>query len=208
MPEAAIGFMTDVGTTHALPRLGGETGTWIGLTGARLSAADCRVAGIATHHVPAAELVVLKDRLAHSPLPVDHILATFSSDPGASALDDLRDGIDYHFGHDAVEDIVASLDGGDEWAGVQAAAMRAYSPTSLKLILHGMRAGRDDTLENCLRREFRIACRMRLSHDFDEGVRALLVDKDRAPRWQPATLAAVDIGPYLAEMEDGDLRFD
>jgi enoyl-CoA hydratase len=208
MPEAAIGFMTDVGATHALPRLAGETGTWIGLTGARLRPADCRAAGIATHHVPAAELPLIKERLADSPLPVDQILATFDSDPGPSDLESLRDGIDYHFGHDSVEAILASLDGGDDWAAGQAAALRSFSPTSLKLILHGLRAGAADTLEDCLRREFRIAARMRLAHDFSEGVRAQLVDKDRRPRWQPATLAEVDIAPYLAEPDSGDLRFD
>ena len=208
MPEAGIGFMTDVGSTHALPRLPGELGTFAGMTGARLGPGDCRFAGIATHHVPAAELPLLKERLADARLPVAQILETFDVAVPAESLEALREGIDYHFGHDSVEAILASLDEVDAWAEGQAALLRTLSPTSLKLILHGLREGDGDTIEECLRREYRIACHMPNAHDFFEGVRAQLVDKDRAPRWQPATLAEVDIAPYLVAPASGDLDFD
>lgn len=207
MPEALIGFVTDVGATHALSRLPGEYGVYLGLTGARLGPADCKTAGIATHFVPAAELALLKERLAHSEESAEHILATFDADAGADTLTALRDGIDYHFSHDTVEDILSQLDEGDAWAREQAETMRRQSPTSLKLILHALWEGRNEPIEACLRREYRMVCRLRHSHDFYEGVRAQLIDKDRTPQWSPADLAEVDISPYLEEPVSGDLDF-
>lgn len=208
MPEAAIGFITDVGSTHALPRLPGEIGTFMGLTGARLGPAECRYAEIATHYVPSAELPLLKERLADSHEDVEAILATFDAAAGDSPLEALRDGIDYHFAHDHVEDILASLSEGDDWAMAQAAAMRSFSPTSLKLILHALREGDGDSIEACLEREYRIACNIGKGHDFYEGVRALLIDKDRNPHWDPAELKDVEIDRYFSEPEGGDLDFD
>ncbi|MCS6986872.1 MAG: enoyl-CoA hydratase/isomerase family protein [Sphingomonadaceae bacterium] len=207
MPETGIGLIPDVGGTHALPRLPGEIGTWLALTGERLGPAECRVAGIATHYVPSAELELLKERLAHSHEPVEQVLATFDADPGPDRLTALRDGIDYHFVHDTVDAILASLDGGDDWAQAQARRIRQMSPTSLKLSLYGVRAGRGGSLEDALKREFRMVSRIKFGHDFYEGVRAQLIDKDRAPRWNPARLEEVDIAPYLAEPLWGDLSF-
>lgn len=208
MPEAGIGFITDIGSTYALPRLPGDIGTWLGLTGARIGPADCKAAEIATHFVPAGELSLLKERLAFAGESAEHVLATFDADPGPETLTALRDGIDYHFSHDTVEDILSQLDEGDAWAQEQAAMMRRHSPTSLKLVLHALREGEGDSIESCLRREYRIAANLRYGHDFYEGVRAQLIDKDRKPKWKPADLSAVDIDPYLREPESGDLDFD
>lgn len=207
MPEAGIGFLTDVGSTHALPRLPGEIGEYLGLTGARIGPADCRTAGIATHYVPRAELELLKQRLAHAHEGVEQVLDTFDADPGPDTLTALREGIDYHFAHDSVETILASLDDGDDWANDQARHMRTLSPTSLKLILYALREGDGETIESCLRREYRIVCNLEQAGDFYEGVRAQLIDKDRSPRWNPASLADVDIGHYLKEPPGGDLHF-
>ncbi|MFA7440476.1 MAG: enoyl-CoA hydratase/isomerase family protein [Sphingomonadaceae bacterium] len=208
MPEAGIGFITDVGATHALPRLPGEIGEFLGLTGARIGPADCRTAEIATHYVPRAELELLKERLAHAHESVGQVLDTFDADPGPDMLTALREGIDYHFARDSVEAMLASLDEGDDWANDQARHMRTLSPTSLKLILHALREGDGETIESCLRREYRIVCNMERGGDFYEGVRAQLIDKDRAPRWNPPTLAEVEIEPYLEEPPAGDLDFD
>ncbi len=208
MPETGIGLIPDVGGTHALPLLAGELGTWLGLTGARLKAADCKAAGIATHFVEAERLAMLKDRLAHAHEPVEHILGTFDSGPGADSITGLQDGIDFHFGHDSVQAILDSLDTGDDWANAQAAIIRAMSPTSCALTLHGLREGRGSTIEACLKLEYRMVSGIKTGRDFYEGVRAQLIDKDRSPKWNPAALAEVDITPYLAEPEWGDLRFD
>ena len=208
MPETGIGLIPDVGGTHALPRFPGDLGTWVGLTGARVKGGDCVALGYCTHYVPSSELESLKERLAHSHETVDHILATFDTDRTDDSISPLRDGIDYHFSHDTVEDILSSLDEGDDWARQQAATIRKMSPTSLKLTLHALREGEGASIEQCLRLEYRIVSAIKSGHDFYEGVRAQLIEKDRAPKWKPATLEAVDIKPFLAEPAWGDLTFD
>ena len=208
MPETGIGLIPDVGGTHALPRFPGEFGTWAGLTGARVKGGDCVAIGYCTHFVPSAEIPALRERLANSHESVAEVLATFDSDPGPLTLPALRDGIDYLFSHNQVEDILSLLDDGDDWAQEQAATIRRMSPTSLKLTLHGLRAGEGASIEQCLKLEYRMVSAIKQGHDFYEGVRAQLIDKDRAPKWSPARLEDVDIAPYLVEPEWGDLRFD
>ena len=208
MPETGIGLIPDVGGTHALPRFPGEFGTWAGLTGARVKGGDCVAIGYCTHFVPSAEIPALRERLANSHESVAEVLATFDSDPGPLTLPALRDGIDYLFSQNQVEDILSLLDDGDDWAQEQAATIRRMSPTSLKLTLHGLRAGEGASIEQCLKLEYRMVSAIKQGHDFYEGVRAQLIDKDRAPKWSPARLEDVDIAPYLVEPEWGDLRFD
>jgi enoyl-CoA hydratase len=211
MPETGIGLIPDVGGTHALARLPGEIGTWLALTGARLKAADCVYAGIATHFVPVERLEVLRDLLAESEEDVATLLATLHGDPGTSSLEALRDGIDFHFAHDRVEDILASLDEGDDWAVAQAAIIRKMSPTSCKLSLLGLRMGEGADIEDALITEYRMVCEIRNGHDFFEGVRAQLIDKDRNPLWSPATLEGVseaDVARHLVEPDSGDLTFE
>lgn len=208
MPETGIGLIPDVGGTHALPRFPGEFGTWAGLTGARVKGGDCVAIGYCTHFVPSAEIPALKERLANSHESVAEVLATFDSDPGPLTLPALRDGIDYLFSQNQVEDILSLLDDGDDWAQEQAATIRRMSPTSLKLTLHALRAGEGASIEQCLKLEYRMVSAIKQGHDFYEGVRAQLIDKDRSPKWSPARLEDVDIAPYLVEPEWGDLRFD
>ena len=209
MPEVAIGLIPDVGATHALPRFPGELGTWLALTDARIRGADAVHVGYCTHFVPSVEIAALKERLAHSTESVDHVLKTFDSESGApNSLATLQDGIDYHFSQNEVEEILESLDQGDDWAMEQAARIRTMSPTSLKLTLHALREGEGGSLEDALRLEYRIVSAIRSRGDFYEGVRARLIDKDNAPRWQPASLTEVDIAPYLERPADGDLDFD
>ncbi|WP_419815217.1 enoyl-CoA hydratase/isomerase family protein [Glacieibacterium sp.] len=211
MPETGIGLIPDVGGTHALPRLPGEIGTWLGLAGARLKGADCLYAGIATHFIPSDRLPLLRDLLATSEESVAQILDTLSADPGPSQLEALRDAIDFHFAHDSVEAIQASLAEGDDWARAQHEAIARMSPTSLKLTLRALRMGESATIEAALRTEYRIVCAIRDGRDFYEGVRALLIDKDRNPMWSPATLAEVDedlLDSYFREPAGGDLTFE
>ncbi len=210
MPETAIGMIPDVGATHALPRLPGELGMYLGLTGARLKAADCFYAGVATHVVPDDRLPLLRTLLAGAE-PVEQVLHTLHVDPGEAPLASVRDAIDFHFAHNSVERIVASLDAGDDWAQATAASLRAMSPIALKLAHRALRAGAGTTIETALRTEFRIVSHLRSGHDFFEGVRAMLVDKDKAPKWVPTTLAEVDdaeLDAYFAEPVGGDLAFD
>lgn len=210
MPETGIGLIPDVGGTHALSALPGEIGTWLALTGARLRAADCRYAGIATHFVPAERLPLLRDLLADGEEEAGTILDTLDAPAGEGALAALREGIDFHFAHDRVEDIQASLAEGDDWARAQHAVIARMSPSSLKLSLKGVRMARGGTIEAALRTEYRMVCAIKHGRDFYEGVRAQLIDKDKSPLWSPASLEEVDdamVASYLREPVSGDLEF-
>jgi enoyl-CoA hydratase len=194
MPEVGIGFFPDVGATWFLPRLPGETGAYCALTGERLRVADAVAAGIATHHVAAARFPDLIDALAGT-VPVDAVLAAFADPPGQGTLAPLRPAIDRLLAGGSVEEILAALgaaDGSDAaWAGKTAATIRAKSPTSLKVALAQVRRGAGWSFTECMKAEFRIVSRIVYGHDFYEGVRATIIDKDNAPRWQPAELAGV-----------------
>lgn len=208
MPETGIGLIPDIGGTFALPRFPGEYGTWLGLTGARLDAADTLTVGYCTHYIPSDQISTLIDRLAHSAESIENVLGTFHQDPGKDKVSALRDVIDYAFSHNEVEDILDLLDKGDDWAQEQAKTIRSVSPTSLKLTLHLLRQGRHSSVAECLKREFRVVSNISKANDFFEGVRAQLIDKDRNPSWNPATLEEVDIEPYFEKPDWGDIDFD
>ncbi len=189
MPEVGIGFFPDVGGTFVLPRMPDETGTWVALTGERLKTADAVATGIATHHVRSDRFADLAEALCGD-IPVDATLAAFAEPAGDGPLTGKRDAIRRLFSGNRVEDILAALDGAPDWAPA-AATIRTKSPTSLKLALAQVRRGRDWSFEQCMQAEMRIVARIVHDHDFYEGVRAVIVDKDNAPRWQPATLREV-----------------
>jgi len=194
MPEVSIGFFPDVGATWFLPRMPGELGAWCALTGDRLRADDGVAAGLATHRVASSRFAELADALC-SDEPVETVLDAFSQagEPGALAAQ--RPAIDRLFAGDRVEDILVALDRdaalGDAFAETSAATVRTKSPTSLKLALAQVRAGSGLSFEACMQTEFRIVSRIIHAEDFYEGVRAVIVDKDNAPRWSPDTLAGV-----------------
>jgi enoyl-CoA hydratase len=202
MPEVGIGFFPDVGGTWFLPRLAGEIGTYCALSCERLKVADAVRAGVATHHVPAARHSELLDALCGS-APVDSIIARFAQPVGEGDAFARRSEIDRLFASAAVEDILAALDaqatGGvnAEWAARAAKAMRMMAPLSLKIALAQIRRGRNWSFAQCMQAEFRIVSRILLGHDFYEGVRAVIIDKDNQPRWRPERLS--DVSP--AEIE-------
>jgi len=193
MPETGIGLFPDVGGSWFLPRLHGASGAWLAMTGSRLRAAGCEILGIATDVVPAARLGELKGRILADPADLEAILTEFEADPGHSAMIDHHDEIDRLFAGRTAEEIVAALEAdSSEWAAEQLALVRAKSPTSLKTALRQLAAGRAMTdFGQAMALEMRIAARLVAGHDFSEGVRAVIVDKDGAPRWQPADLAGV-----------------
>ena len=198
MPEVGIGFFPDVGATWFLPRLPGRLGTYCALTGARLDGADAVVAGIATHRVPSARFPNLIESLCDAD-PVEESLAACAQSPARGAAAARRNAITAWFEADQVEEILGALDAegamqgpNAAFAAETAALMRTKSPTSLKLALAQMRRGATLDFAECMRTEFRIVSRVVRGHDFYEGVRAVIIDKDQAPHWQPASLAAVD----------------
>jgi enoyl-CoA hydratase len=191
MPEVGIGFFPDVGATWFLPRMPGELGTYCGLTGERFDGADALAAGIATHRIASARFPALLEGLAGT-VPVDAVLAAFAEPAGEGKITARRAAIDRLFAGGSVDAILAALDREqDEWARQTAATMRAKSPLSLKIALAQVRRGKAWDFETCMRAEFRIVSRIIHENDFTEGVRAVIVDKDNAPRWQPASLAEV-----------------
>ena len=197
MPEVGIGFFPDVGATWFLPRMPGELGAYCALTGERFDVADALAAGIATHRIPSARFAALLDGLTGT-VSVDALLSAFSEPAGQGPIAARRSAIDRLFPGDRVEDILAALDreaaaGGSDgaWAAKTATTMRAKSPLSLKIALAQVRRGKAWDFATCMRAEFRIVSRIIHGHDFYEGVRAVIVDKDNKPRWQPAALDAV-----------------
>lgn len=190
MPETGIGLFPDVGGGWFLPRLPGETGTWLALTGARLKAADTVALGIHTHFVGSEKVEALKaDLLADGPEAV----ARHAADAGPAPLAPHRAAIDRLFAHDTVEAIFAALEAdGADWAQAQLATLKTKSPQSLKVTLRQLRAGRAmDSFAEVVAMEYRLGGRVVRTHDFQEGVRAVIVDKDNAPNWAPATLDGV-----------------
>jgi enoyl-CoA hydratase len=203
MPEVGIGFFPDVGGTFVLPRMPDQIGTWCALTGDRLKTADAVAAGIATHHVRSDRFADLTDALCGN-ISVDATLAAFAEPAGEGPVTAKCAAIGRLFAGSAVEDILAALEGEGDWAAT-AATIRAKSPTSLKLALRQVRRGRDWSFEQCMQAEMRIVSRIVYGHDFYEGVRAVIVDKDNAPRWQPATLAEVtdaEIERHFSALDD------
>ena len=184
MPETSIGFFPDVGATHFLPRLPGEIGTYLGLTGARASAADAVGVGLATHHVSSGDLGSLVDRLVADDRPVEVVLADAATPAGESTLLARRAEIDRTFDADSVDAILDALRReGTAWADETIGVLEAASRQSLDLTLDLLRRGADLSLRECLDLELRAAAGATQTPDFVEGVRAVLVDKDRSPRW-------------------------
>ena len=194
MPEVGIGFFPDVGATWFLPRMPGELGTYCALTGERFNAADAVNAHTATHRVPSDRFPPLLDAL-YGTASVDAILAAFTEQVEQGPIFARRGVIDRLFVGDRVENILQRLDAetGEhaEWARATAANIRTKSPLSLKLALAQVRRGKDWDFATCMQAEFRIVSRVIRGHDFYEGVRAVIIDKDNKPRWQPASLAEV-----------------
>ncbi len=190
MPEVGIGFFPDVGATWFLPRLPGELGTYCALTAERLSADDAVAAGVATHRVRSARFPELIDALIGT-VPVDAVLAAFAEPAREGPVGRLRGLIDRHFAAENIEDILGRLDAGEAPAPAWAATIRGKAPLSLKIALAQVRRGPHWSFDGCMRAEFRIVSRIVRGEDFYEGIRAVIIDKDNAPRWRPARLAEV-----------------
>jgi len=194
MPETGIGLFPDVGGGWFLPRLPGESGAWLGLTGARLKAADCLVLGLATDYVEAARIEALKAALLQAPEAIDTVLTEFAEDAGSSPLAEVQDHIDRLFGGDTVETILDALAAdGSDWANAQLAILKTKSSQALKVTLRQLRKGKARaSFAEEMDVEFRLAVRICRRPDFQEGVRAVIIDKDNAPRWDPPSLAEID----------------
>jgi enoyl-CoA hydratase len=210
MPETGIGLIPDVGGTWLLAHAPGEAGLYLGLTGEAMAAADAVYARFADAFVLSGKIERLVARLADAKGgPVGAAIAEVAEDPGPSSLAARRTDIDRTFGGETVEvmlDALAAMPG--EWAQKTQAALAQKSPKSLKLACAAIRnARRLASLEAALKFEFRLCTRLFEDGEFIEGVRALIVDKDRKPAWSPPRLADVTpelVAAYLAPLPPGE----
>jgi enoyl-CoA hydratase len=190
MPETAIGFFPDIGATFLLPRLPGELGTYLGLTGLRMQGGDAVHAGMATHFTRREDLPALSQALAEDGPAA---LASHGAPLPAFSLAPHRAAIDRCFSADTVTETMRRLEALDEeWAVKAVAALRAVSPSALCWTLEALRRGANLTLPQTQAAELALTRTTMRHPDFAEGVRAMVVDKDRKPRWQPARIEEVE----------------
>ena len=206
MPEVSIGFFPDVGATYLLPRLPHHIGHFLALTGERAGIDDALALGLVHAHVPSARFDELAQAL-ESAENVDAVIAAFAIAPVP-----LRKGpllkeaaaIDACFSGDNVGEILRRLDAADSpFCAHIAAIMRKHSPASMAVALRQMQLGRSLDMVSAMRLEYRIVSRLYKSHDFAEGVRARVIDKDQQPKWSPE---AVEVEAFFAALPEGDLQ--
>lgn len=205
MPESGIGLFPDVGGGWFLPRLDGELGQWLALTGARLKGKDVLAAGVATHFIEDAS--GLANRLCETGLSALDGLGTSAE----ASFEAHRAEIDACFSADSVEEIIARLEQGSEWAREQAAGLKTKSPLTLKVAHRQLREGGAlISFRDNMRMEYRIGSRMVCTENFIEGVRAVLVDRDNSPNWVPPDLASVseaDVEHFFQPLGQNELTF-
>jgi enoyl-CoA hydratase len=204
MPETGIGFIPDVGGTWLLTR-GGGAGRYLALSGETVGAADAIHLGLADVLIDSAdmpELIRLLRKIVSAD-EISHLLTRYAKPAGAAPLADHEALLRGATACERVEDVVSALvENGSDFARAAALTLSKRSPTSLKLTHELLkRATTADRLETCLVNEFHTACNLLETHDLYEGIRAAVVDKDRKPRWSPATLEAVDDARVLALLD-------
>ncbi|HYG29299.1 MAG TPA: enoyl-CoA hydratase/isomerase family protein [Allosphingosinicella sp.] len=209
MPETAIGLFPDVGGGWYLSRLPGRTGIFLALTGARLDGAECLALGLATHYVPSLALDDLKARIRAEPERIEALLEDHEVPPPPARIEASRERIDRLFASDDFEGILAALEAdGSDWAKKELDTLRTKSPQACKVSLRIVYDGaRVQDFADEMRQEYAVATRVVQRHDFIEGVRALLVDKDNQPVWDPPAPEAVTdrmIDRIFAPMPPGD----
>ena len=210
MPETAIGLFPDVGVAWVLSRMPNHIGMYLGLTGRTIGAADAFALGLLTHCIPAARFEEIKAALADT-WPVDTVLDERHVDPGPGELAGVAAIIEHCFSAPTVEEIIArlqSVEGNREWAEGVVADLHSRSPLSLKVTHRHIRDARALDLRQTLSIDYRLACRFLEGNDFREGVRAVLIDKEGNPRWNPRTLKDVSthmVDDYFAPMNADEL---
>jgi enoyl-CoA hydratase len=189
MPETGIGLFPDVGGGWYLSRLPGRVGQFMALTGARLDGAECRYLNLATHYVEQTELDELVERIMKAPGRAKGALGAAATPVPDARIEQSLPQITRLFASDRLENILAALNDEDsDWAKTELATLQSKSPLSCKVSLQLLAEGADRaSFADEMRAEYALATRVVRTHDFREGVRALLIDKDNSPQWDPAT---------------------
>ena len=219
MPETGIGLFPDVGGGWFLPRLRGELGTWLALTGARLKGADVAAARIATHYLPSELIPNLKSQISDADFSagsaelLGEILSRLSHTVPAGSFEEHTKTLATCFAHARAEDLVSALEAdGGAWANSHLKTLATKSPETIKVALRQVREGaKHQTFEDNMRMEYRIGYRKVQTPDFIEGVRAVIIDKDHAPAWSPASLEAVTddyVASFFEPLGENELTFD
>lgn len=200
MPETGIGFFPDVGGTYFLPRLPGLIGYYLGLTGARLKIDDALQVGVVTHKVDSSSLPMLLQAIADTPFTgdakqaVSAIIQPFTTLANASTLMQEKSHIDQCFGKSSMEDIVAALKQSSAVICHEAQTLlEKKSPTSLKVTLRAFELAKALSFDQVMQQEYRLSTHFLNNHDFVEGIRAVIIDKDQHPHWKPAALGEVSV---------------
>lgn len=220
MPETNIGFFPDVGGGYFLPRCPGQTGCYLAMTSKRVKAIDTIYVGFGTHYVPAADLPKLLQKLSSlkwdtRKKPHDQVskaIEEFAAEPtGESEIAPNRARIDACFAPNRVEEIFDALrNDGTPWAEETLKILYSMSPTSLKIALRQIRLGANMPFAQVMTMEYRISQGCVKGHDFYEGIRAALIDKDRQPKWKPSKISEVpdqEVEKYFSSLGDRDLVF-
>ncbi|KAG5538832.1 hypothetical protein RHGRI_019400 [Rhododendron griersonianum] len=222
MPETALGLFPDVGATYFLPRLPGFFGEYVGLTGTRLDGAEMLACGLATHFVPEVRLSLLEEALCNAnssdPAIISAIIDEFSQQPRLKekSVYHLLDIINDFFSRRTVEEIILALEReavntNNGWISSTIKSLKTASPTSLKITLRSIREGRHQGVGQCLISEYRMVCHVmqgKVSKDFMEGCRAILLDKDKNPKWEPSKLELVSdemVNRYFSKVDEEDV---
>ena len=199
MPETGIGFFPDVGGSYFLPRLPHRTGYYLGLTGARIKVDDCLTLGLCTHKVIHDDIPNVIEALTNTDMGqnahavVTTVLNQYSHKPLPTPLHQAEAEVQHCFSGETIEKIIERLQASDDSLCNDALlALQKKSPTSLIVTLQALNNGANLTFDDCMQQEFRLVTRFLLAHDFIEGIRAAIIDKDQAPAWQPNTLSGVD----------------
>lgn len=189
MPETGIGLFPDVGGGWYLPRLEGRVGQFLALTGTRLDGAECHALGIATHYLPAENLDEAKERISQNPSRIAGILGDLSVTPPDAKIMENLDKINKHFIFDTFEEILESLENGvSDWAATERDMLGTKSPQACKVALRQLAEGAAmESFADQMKQEYVIGAHVVTMHDFIEGVRALIIDKDNTPVWNPST---------------------
>jgi enoyl-CoA hydratase len=218
MPETGIGLFPDVGATYVLPRLPGALGMYLGLTGDRLGAADCLLAGIGSCYVPVDRLDEMEGALTEADLSkdargtVESVLDRFRDDPGPPPIVEHTERIDRCYGKGELDVVLRALEKEPTgWGRSQRETLATKSPTSLAVTFRQLRQGAALNFDDAMRLEYRLVHRFVAGRDFREGVRALIIDKDNRPKWRPARLedvTAEDVEAYFRPLPGGELQLN
>jgi 3-hydroxyisobutyryl-CoA hydrolase len=223
MPETALGLFPDIGASYFLSRLPGFYGEYVGLAGARLNGVEMLACGLATHFVPLNRLPLLEKSLkmvdTSDPFAICSIIDQFSQQPTLQENSSLNrlELINRCFSKSTAEEIISALEQetsslDDEWISATVQSLKKASPTSLKISLRSIREGRTQTVGECLRQEYRMVCHVMrgdFSKDFFEGCRAILIDRDRNPKWMPSRLEQVHneaVEKYFSKVDDPEWK--